>query len=357
MHLEQQIAQLLIVGFQGDRLVSGSQLALDLGELSLGGVILFDRLLAKKLADNNIRSEEQTRILCSDLQDCAGGNLLIAVDQEGGMVSRFKAERGFSTTASAAILGASQDAGVTYNSSLKTAEMLHRMGINLNLAPVIDLNLRDDNPIIGRYERSFSKEPAQVSLHAKAWIEAHQERNILCCLKHFPGHGSSACDSHLGFVDISETWEPVELEPYRELIRIGKADAVMVGHLFNSRLDAQLPATLSKTTIDGLLRHDLGFTGTVISDDLQMRAITDRYGLAEAAVMALTAGVDIIIIGNNLEYDPLIVRKLVAHISGAVRNGHLTEERIVEAWQRVQHLKKNINRNTSCNQTPPQPIR
>lgn len=342
MNLENQIAQLLITGFQGHRLDPRSQLALDLRQLSLGGVILFDRLLAKKLPDNNIISEEQTKALCSDLQDCAGDSLLIAVDQEGGKVSRFKAERGFPTTASAAALGRFRDSAATRASALGTARMLHGMGINLNLTPVVDLNLRDDNPIIARYERSFAGEAALVSLHAGAWIEAHREEGILCCLKHFPGHGSSASDSHLGFVDISETWDQVELAPYRDLIGTGQADAVMTGHLFNNRLDPQWPATLSKLTIDGLLRHDLGFSGAVVSDDLQMRAITDRYGLGEAAVMALTAGVDILIIGNNLEYDPLIVRKLVSHISRAVKEGLLAEERIFAAWQRVQQLKRKM---------------
>ena len=118
----------------------------------------------------------------------------------------------------------------------------------------------------------------------------------------------------------------------------------MVGHLFNRHLDDHLPATLSRPTIAGLLRHDLGFSGPVITDDMQMRAITDHYGLAQATVMALTAGADIIIIGNNLHYDPLIARKLVTHILAAVRDGLLAEERIVEAWQRVQGLKRIINR-------------
>lgn len=344
MNLENRIAQLLIVGFQGDRLHPRSQLALDLREMSPGGVILFDRLLAKKLPDNNIVSEGQTGQLCADLQDCAGGDLLIAVDQEGGMVSRFKAERGFPTTVSAAELGRSGNRSATRASALATAGMLRSMGINLNLAPVVDLNLRADNPIIARYERSFAGEATVVGLHAGAWIEAHREEGVLCCLKHFPGHGSSTGDSHLGFVDISETWNQVELTPYRELIGTGQADAVMTGHLFNSRLDPQWPATLSKPMIEGLLRHDLGFRGAVVSDDLQMRAITDRYGLGEAAVMALTAGVDILIIGNNLEYDPLIARKLVSHISGAVASGLLAEERIFAAWQRVEQLKRKIER-------------
>lgn len=344
MNLEQQIAQLLIIGFKGDRLIPGSTLADDLGKRALGGVILFDRLLAESLTDNNIHTAEQTAKLCTDLQNCAGGNLLIAVDQEGGRVSRFKAERGFPTTVSAACLGKSENPGNTRLNAACTAAMLDFLGINLNLAPVVDLNLRDDNPIINRYERSFSPDPKTVSRHAEAWIDAHRQKGILSCLKHFPGHGSSRDDSHLGFVDVSESWQALELEPYRTLIEDGKADAVMVGHLFNSHLDPLLPAPLSNATIGGVLRHDLGFTGAVITDDMQMKAITDRYDLAEACVMALTAGADIIIIGNNLAYDPEIVRKTVARICEAVRNGRLPEGRIVEAWQRVKKLKTLIHR-------------
>jgi beta-N-acetylhexosaminidase len=339
MNLNQQIAQLLIVGFKGDRLIPGSTLAADLREGALGGVILFDRLIAEGLADNNIRSADQTARLCADLQDCAGGGLLIAVDQEGGMVSRFKAERGFPTTVSAARLGNSGEPGNTRLNAACTAEMLRSLGINLNLAPVVDLDLRSDNPVISRYERSFSPDPATVSLHAAAWIEAHRSKGILCCLKHFPGHGSSLEDSHLGFVDITGAWQDQELEPYRRLIGEGMADAVMIGHLFNSRLDPLYPATLSRATIDGLLRRDLGFQGAVITDDMQMKAITDHYGLAEACVMALTAGADILIIGNTLLFDPEIVQKTVARISEAVRQGRLPEERILEARQRVDGLK------------------
>ncbi len=344
MDLPQQIAQLLIVGFKGDRLLPDSTLAADLRDRALGGVILFDRLLAEKRADNNIVSATQTARLCAELQDCAGGRLLIAVDQEGGMVSRFKAERGFPVTASAGCLGRSGDVGLTAINAACTAEMLSTLGINLNLAPVVDLDVENDNPIIGRYQRSFAADPAVVGRHATAWITAHRRRRILTCLKHFPGHGSALADSHLGFVDISAAWREEELVPYRTLIADGMADLVMVGHLFNSRIDPLLPATLSLAAIDGLLRRDLGFDGAVITDDLQMRAITDRYGLAEACVMALTAGADILIIGNNLQYDPLIVGTLIARIVEAVRQGRLAEERIHTAWQRVRKLQNFIHR-------------
>ena len=347
MDLEQQIAQLLITGFKGDRLLPDSTLAADLRDRRLGGVILFDRLLAEGLPDNNIRSAGQTARLCADLQQCAGGDLLIAVDQEGGMVSRFKAERGFPVTASAARLGISALPEATESAAGQTAGMLAGMGINLNLAPVVDLDLEPDNPIIGRYQRSFSADPAVVCRHAAAWINAHRRRGVLCCLKHFPGHGSATADSHLGFVDISDSWREDELLPYRRLIAGGQADLIMVGHLFNRHLDPLLPATLSAAVIDGLLRRDLGFTGAVITDDLQMRAITDRYGLVEACVMALTAGADSIIVGNNLEHDPAIVATLVAGIMQAVRQGRLNGRRIDEAWRRVRTLKQRIARKTS----------
>lgn len=344
MDLPQQIAQLLIVGFKGDKLLPNSTLAADLRDRALGGIILFDRLLAEKRADNNIVSATQTARLCAELQDCAGGRLLIAVDQEGGMVSRFKAERGFPTTASAGRLGRTGDVGLTAINADCTAAMLRTLGINLNLAPVVDLDVEPDNPIIARYERSFAADPAVVGRHAAAWIAAHRRRHILTCLKHFPGHGSALADSHLGFVDISASWREEELEPFRTLIAGGMADLVMVGHLFNSRIDPLLPATLSPATIAGLLRRDLGFDGAVITDDLQMRAITNRYGLAEACVMALTAGADVLIVGNNLQYDPLIVGKLIAAIVEAVHQGRLAGERIHAAWQRVRKLQTYIHR-------------
>jgi len=344
MDLAHKIAQLLIVGFKGDRLLPNSTLAADLRDRALGGVILFDRHLATKNPDNNIISATQTARLCAELQDCAGGRLLIAVDQEGGMVSRFKAERGFPVTATARHLGESGDAGLTAITAACTAEMLSTLGINLNLAPVVDLDLETANPIIGRYQRSFAADPAVVGRHAAAWVTAHRRRRILTCLKHFPGHGSSRADSHLGFVDISATWREEELAPFRTLIAEGMADLVMVGHLFHRRIDPRLPATLSPAAIDGLLRRDLGFDGAVITDDMQMRAVTDRYGLAEACVMALTAGADIIIIGNNLEYDPLIVGRITAVIVEAVRQGRLAEARIDAAWHQVMKLQTFIHR-------------
>ena len=340
MNLEQKIGQLIIIGFEGHSVHPTSPVIADIKKRNLGGVILFDRFLAKKSADHNILSAGQTTELISNMQDAADGALLVAVDQEGGKVNRFKAERGFAETPPAAVLGNNADTSATAAAAEQTARLLAQLGINLNLAPVVDLDSYAENPIIGTYQRSFSPDPETVTAHALTWINAHRKHNIRCCLKHFPGHGSARADSHLGFVDITQTWRESELIPYRRLISAAAVDAVMTGHLYNSVLDSEYPATLSSKTVTGLLRGVLGFTGPVLSDDLQMRAITGRYGLAEAACMALSAGVDLLIFGNNLDYDPAIVSVVVQAVSRAVRCGTLSGETIDAAWQRVQLLKQ-----------------
>ncbi len=337
--LRQKIGQLFMIGFAGDRVSADHPIAVDIKKEKLGGVILFDRFLAEKRDHHNIVSQKQLRDLTNDLQNLAGGDLLIAVDQEGGKVNRFKQERGFLTTPSAAELGSAADIQATLVSARQTARMLRSAGINVNLAPVVDLNITRENPIIGRYDRSFSEDGRIVAAHAAAWIKEHRREGIQCCLKHFPGHGSSKQDSHLGFVDISLCWMDSELEPYKLLISEGEAKAIMVGHLINKNLDPSHPATLSRITLQNLLRRDLCFKGLIVSDDMQMKAITNGYGLAEACCIALAAGVDLIIIGNNLTYDPGILRKAQDAVLAAVHRREISEERLEEAYGHVQKFK------------------
>jgi beta-N-acetylhexosaminidase len=173
-----------------------------------------------------------------------------------------------------------------------------------------------------------------------SYIAAHHQQGVLTTLKHFPGHGSSRSDSHLGFTDVSDTWTRNELEPYARIIEAGQADAVMTAHVFNTRLDKQYPATLSSATINGLLRGELGFDGVVISDDMQMAAITAHYGFETAIRKALEAGVDILVFGNNLRYDEEIVPRAIAVIRKLVDTGVVSEARIDQSWQRIMRLKK-----------------
>jgi beta-N-acetylhexosaminidase len=243
-------------------------------------------------------------------------------------------------------LGSTAGTTATTAAAAGTAKLLSDLGFNLNLSPVVDLNSFPENPIIGKYQRSFSNNSQTVADHAAAWISAHRKQNILTCLKHFPGHGSAHEDSHLGFVDISETWHEDELTPYRQLIGRGMVDTVMTGHLFNRVLDSHYPATLSAKTVTGLLRNELGYRGPVISDDMQMRAITSRYGVEDAACMAINAGVDILVFGNNLDYDPQIVTKIITAVTRAVQRGTVAEEQIESAWQRVQLLKQTLTAHT-----------
>ncbi|MFH0785205.1 MAG: glycoside hydrolase family 3 N-terminal domain-containing protein [Pseudomonadota bacterium] len=342
--LRQKIGQLFLIGFAGDALSTNNPIIADIKEEHLGGVILFDRFLAHRQDNHNIISAKQLERLTGDLQKLAGGNLLIAVDQEGGKVNRFRKERGFPITATAAELGCMPNIEATITSARQTARMLRAAGVNFNLAPVVDINVNKDNPIIGRYGRSFSENGRTVATHAAAWINEHRKEGIQCCLKHFPGHGSSDSDSHLGFVDLSLSWCKSELEPYRLLIDSGHAEAIMVGHLMNRNLDTTYPATLSRATLHGLLREELRFIGLIVSDDMQMKAITNHYGLEEACCKSLAAGIDLLIIGNNLMYDHGILPKIKDAIEKAVHRGEISEQRIEEAFGFVQKFKLSLSK-------------
>ena len=337
--IAEMIGQLFLVGFEGNTLSKNHPITEDIVKRNLGGVILFDKLLAKKLPSNNIVTPAQVAGLTSSLQNMAEGNLLITVDQEGGMVGRLKEQHGFAPTPGAETLGNGPDPEETTRAGRQVARMLSTHGINFNLAPVVDLNIFPQNPIIGAYGRSFSENPNIVFKNTVRWIAAHRQEGVLSCVKHFPGHGSSRSDSHLGFVDISNSWNKVELQPYQDLVGIGYNEAIMVGHLFNSHFDEYHPATLSRSTVHEILRSELGYSGLIVSDDMQMRAITDRYGLAEACCKAIAAGIDLLIIGNNLCHDPHIFEKLQQAVLKAVDTGDLSPERIEEAWRQVQKFK------------------
>ncbi|MCP3890637.1 MAG: glycoside hydrolase family 3 protein [Desulfobulbaceae bacterium] len=337
--LEQQIGQLFIIGFQGQSVSSNHSITEDIKLRHLGGVILFDRHLASKSSLNNIVSPEQLRKLTNRLQQASDTPLLIAVDQEGGRVNRFRKDLGFHETPPAKELGDTGDLQLTRQSAVQTSQLLKDVGINFNFAPVVDLNINSKNPIIGKYGRSFSKDSSAVVEHSKIWIEEHRKAGIISCLKHFPGHGSSIADSHLGFVDISATWQESELQPFARLIEGGFADTIMAGHLFNQLLDRRNPATLSSEILQRLLRQQLQFKGVTVSDDMQMKAITSRYGFEEACCRAIAAGIDLVVIGNNICYDPDLFNTVRKALLKGLEASLITEERIYEAWSRVNDLK------------------
>lgn len=341
--LEEKIGSMLLVGFRGLRVDEDQPIVKDILHRSIGGVVLFDYDVPSSSPERNIESQDQLRSLVSSLQSFAGKPLIVAVDHEGGLITRLKEKFGFPKTFTAQSLGRKNDLQFTFLQGKGMAGQLARLGINLNLAPVVDLNINPENPIIGRLERSFSEDPEEVVRHAELFIEAHHKQGVLCTLKHFPGHGSSVEDSHLGLVDISSTWSAKELRPYEELIKRGIVDAVMTAHVYNRHLDHDYPATLSRRIITGILREKLNYDGVVISDDMQMGAIAKIYGLETAIFRAIEAGVDILAFANNSTFDSGIAEKAAGIIKKLVASQKISLSRIDESYKRIAKLKMKMN--------------
>ena len=343
MTLREKLGQLLIVGFRGTHPSDCDLVRRDIAEHGVGGIILFDQEMAGGPAQRrNIESPEQVQALVAELQAEAPVPLLVSIDQEGGRVNRLKPAYGFPETVSHEELGLRNDLAETYRRADGIATTLASLGINLNLAPVVDLDANANNPIIKGKGRSFSSDPEAVARHAAEFIRAHHAHGVLTCAKHFPGHGSAAGDTHLGLVDVTQTWHERELIPFQRLIAAGLCDVVMSAHVFNARLDPQRPATLSRAVITGILRDRFGFDGVITSDDMEMKAISSHYGLEESAPAAIEAGIDVLCFGNNMSFDPEIASRAIGILERAVRSGRLSEARIDQSAARVAKLKQRL---------------
>jgi len=340
--LEKKIGQMLMVGFHGTSAKPASRICKDIRTYNLGAVILFDFNPVDKSKPKNIANREQLARLTKELQACSrDGKLLIAVDQEGGKVQRLKSRYGFYGKFPKAADVAKMDGKHLYSTYMKMGKELKSVGINYDLAPVVDLDINPKNHVIHGLGRSFGKDPKQVAAYAATFMDAMHKNGVLTALKHFPGHGSSVGDTHKGFVDVTNLWQDKELQPYKLLNK--KADTVMVAHVFNKKLDAQYPATLSKKTVNGLLRKKLGFDGVVITDDLQMGAISQKYTLSETMRLAIDAGDDILLFGNQLDPRKTVsTKRLVETAIGLVKEGKVKEERINASYKRVQALKRKL---------------
>ena len=339
--IELMAGQMLIVGFRGVR-PEANPIIKDIEKYQLGGIILFDRDYNFLTPTRNITSKEQLTRLVTALHNASPYPLFVSVDQEGGKVRRLKSEKGFFPLPSAQDLG-TEDPANTREIAEQMAAELKEVGINLDFAPVVDVNISPESPAIGALKRAFSAEPATVTAHARAFLDGMHAQGVLGSLKHFPGHGSAAVDTHKGVSDISNTWQrDKELYPYLALIPEDNADMVMVGHLMNSEIDPEYPASLSHATITGLLRGELGFDGVVISDDLQMGAISSRYSLEEVVLLAINAGMDILLYGNNISYDEELPGKVHACIVKLVNEGKISRERLEESYTRICRLKQKL---------------
>lgn len=352
--LKQKIGQMIIVGFKEAELTPESPVVKAIQNQQIGGVILFDYDFQTKKFDHNIKNPEQLSSLTQQLQqyakDAAKQNqndlipLIISVDYEGGKVDRLKERYGFPKTLSAVEVSklSDQDAQAAAD---KMAKLLRKEGINMNFAPVLDVNVNPENPVIAKLNRSFSSDPNTVAKYGAIFSKAYHDNNIMCAYKHFPGHGSSLGDSHAGFVDVTKTWKSYELDPYKKLLnQPNSCEMVMMAHIVNSQLDTKgYPASLSHAITTDLLRKKMKFQGVVVSDDMQMKAITDNYGLADAIRLSINAGTDILVFGNQLVPTPQDPSEIIDIIYSDVMTGKIPKSRIDESFNRIMKLKSKLH--------------
>ncbi|WP_028579207.1 glycoside hydrolase family 3 protein [Desulfogranum japonicum] len=345
------LGQMFMVGFRGQTIDEHHWLHRDIAERNLGGVLLFDRNIDRSV--QNFDSMESLQHLTGKLQEISDSLLFIAVDQEGGAVCRLKKCDGFPEICGAADMAAG-GSEVTQRHAAKIAETLSAGGINLNFAPVVDMAINKENPIIAKFGRSFGPDADTVVTMSKIFINEHHQCGIGCCLKHFPGHGSAGQDSHKGFVDVTHCWKQEELIPFQRLIEHGFCDGVMTAHLVHTGLEpAGIPATLSWAVLTGLLRERLGFTGVIFSDDLQMRAITNGWTYREAVQKAVLAGVDVLVVGNNLGFQDNALKEGVNAVLELIDNGKIDEHRVQQSIQKIRQFKERIKGALPWNSSQP----
>lgn len=337
--LDQMIGQMIMVGFHGTRKTSpGTRRVIRLlKDGRIGGVIMMQR---------NISNRKRLLNLTAALHD-AGAKLppFISVDQEGGSVQRLRRGQGFERIPSAGRMAARYKPEQAEKIYDRLARQLKRAGLNMNFGPVVDLNRNRRNPIIGRLRRAYGKTTKSVMPYARAFIDAHRRAGVMTAAKHFPGHGSSWADSHRRFVDLTKTWNRVELAPYRELSEKAGPDMVMVGHLYHPQFSGKkgrIPASLSKVAITHELRGRLGFRGIVITDDMEMAAVTRRFSLKERAVRAVEAGNDIILFSDATRDGTGTVDAIHSHIKDAVKSGRIPRARIRAAYSRIKAAKTRL---------------
>ncbi|MEQ8907149.1 glycoside hydrolase family 3 N-terminal domain-containing protein [Ekhidna sp.] len=334
--IDMMIGQMIMIGIGDFNLVDGDELIFDEVKTGkVGGVVLYEK---------NILFESpkpELALLVETLQKNSPIPLFISIDEEGGRVTRLKTRYGFPKNVSAQYLGDMNNLDSTKYYANQTASILSSFGINMNYAPVVDVNLNPRNPVIGKIERSYSEDYKEVIEQAYHVIDQHNKRGVVPVLKHFPGHGSSRSDTHLGLTDVTETWQIEEMYPYSALIDSGVVKAVMTAHIVNKSLDSSKnPATLSKRIVTGMLRDFLGFEGVIISDDMQMGAINNEYGLREAIRLSIEAGVDMLMFANNVkDYNMVTANTVHAIIKDLLFEGIVTRERIYESYKRVMKLK------------------
>jgi len=335
--IKKLIGRTIILGFDSQTLTKS--LKNDIKKYNLGGIILFDKYYKSK-KKKNIKNPTQLKKLITSIKNTSNYKIFISIDQEGGWVSRLNPKNGFSKTPKASLISKRgiKFAKKSYN---KLAKELKNTGINLNFAPVVDLSINPKNKVIVYQGRAYSKKPNEVVKYSELFINEMNKQGILSVIKHFPGHGSSLKDSHKGFVDITNTWKKEELIPYKKLIKSNHAKIIMTAHVFNKNLDKFFPATLSHNINTIMLKEKMGFKGIIISDDLQMEAITKHYNLKETVTKAINSGVNILLFGNHIDNKSIQLETIVNTIYNQISNKEIKLSSIIESNRLINNILKN----------------
>lgn len=338
--LREMAGQMILIGFQGDA-------ASDPWPRALAGMIARGEIGGVMYLGTNVASRAAVGAMNRQFLGARPSPALpplIALDQEGGEIERLSSAIGFAEIPSARRVAASLSPAEAEELYFGMAEGLAGLGFNLNFGPVADLDVNPQNPIIGRYGRAFSADPATVAAYARAFVAGHRRAGVLTALKHYPGHGSSSADSHEGFVDITDTWTAAELEPYRALIEAGVADMVMSGHLIRRQDGAEaLPASLSAEAIEGELRAGLGFKGVVISDDMEMGAIRQNFSRREAVLRAVNAGTDLLLFSNTAEPSLDLPGEILGILVAEAGRDPAFRARVEASYARIVALKSRLS--------------
>jgi len=321
----QSLGQLFMIGFNGLELAEDT--ASFISQANIGGVIYFA---------HNYESPAQIAELSNQVQECRTETpLWIAVDHEGGRVQRFK--KGFTKIPSAATVTASGSAKLAFDLAQVMGRELKAVGVNLNFAPVTDIMTNPKNPVIG--DRAYGTDEDTVSKYASGILRGHVTAGVQACVKHFPGHGDTSLDSHFALPRVDTPLETLKEREFRPFVKAFKSrcNFVMTAHVIMSAIDKEKPATLSSKVLREVLRKEIRYSKVIVSDDLEMKAITDHYGAEEAPRLAIEAGCDILIYRTETAG-----RHAYAAVAKAIENGKLSPEVVLNAAQRLKDLKKEV---------------
>ncbi|EAH8299530.1 glycoside hydrolase family 3 N-terminal domain-containing protein [Campylobacter fetus] len=331
--LKKMIGQMIMIGFSHSSANDSwtDQLVLDAGFGRIGGVMLLAR---------NISTKDELIKLTKKLSSSKSKHkLLIAIDEEGGKVSRFINKDGFKHFPSAYEVGSKMNlnkAGIIYKDM---ADQLKNLGINMNFAPVVDV-YNPNSSIIGQKNRAFSKNPDEVIAYSSEFIKSFDKANIKTVLKHFPGHGNAIKDTHKEKT-VVDNYDFDELKPYFELIKRGQASFIMVAHVYIPNLDDKNPAVLSKHIVSDILKNRFKFKGAVVSDDLLMKGLGE-LSIEQKVVRAINAGVDIVLVSEYFLNNSNSIKIINDAILNAVNSGKISKERIKDAYTRILRSKEGL---------------